>query len=130
MTAGRRLALWAPVVLLLALEAVLSHQPKLPHVLPLALPAADKLAHFAYFAVVGYLAARAARAGEGWSPGRTLVTVALGALLWGLTDEVHQSFVPGRDPEALDVLADTLGALAGAAAHRRAPGRAPNRVRA
>lgn len=114
-SAGRRLALWAPVVLLLGLEAGLSHQPKLPDVLPLALPAADKLAHLAYFAPVGFLAARAGRNGELWSRGRALLVVTLGTLLWGLTDEVHQSFVPGRDPEALDVLADTLGALMGSA---------------
>lgn len=116
---ARRLALWAPVVLLLALEAWLSNQPKLPSVLPFALPAADKLAHFGYFALVGFLAARAGTNAERWSDRRTLVAVALGALLWGLTDEFHQSFVPGRDPEALDVLADTMGALAGAALRRR-----------
>lgn len=30
--------------------------------------------------------------------------------LYGLTDEWHQSFVPGRDADILDWFADTLGA--------------------
>lgn len=46
-----------------------------------------------------------------------------GALLWitamaitvvyGVTDELHQSFVPGRSPSLHDVGLDTLGALGG-----------------
>jgi VanZ family protein len=30
-------------------------------------------------------------------------------LLWGCSDEIHQSFTPGRDVEIGDVLADTTG---------------------
>ena len=33
-----------------------------------------------------------------------------------ISDEVHQMFVPGRGPGALDVLIDSAGALIGAAA--------------
>lgn len=32
------------------------------------------------------------------------------ATAYGVLDEFHQSFVPGRDPSALDVLADFVGA--------------------
>lgn len=32
------------------------------------------------------------------------------ATAYGVLDEYHQSFVPGRDPSALDVLADFVGA--------------------
>lgn len=38
--------------------------------------------------------------------------------LFGLTDELHQSFVPGRSPDPLDVLADCTGALIGVALWR------------
>lgn len=34
------------------------------------------------------------------------------AALFGLSDEFHQSFVPGRTPEVKDFLVDTLAALA------------------
>ncbi|MDH3980911.1 MAG: VanZ family protein, partial [Gammaproteobacteria bacterium] len=34
--------------------------------------------------------------------------------LYGVLDEFHQSFVPGRNADVLDVLADASGALLGA----------------
>jgi len=33
--------------------------------------------------------------------------------IYGVTDEFHQSFTPGRTPMATDVLYDTAGALLG-----------------
>jgi len=33
------------------------------------------------------------------------------AVLYGLTDELHQSFTPGREPRLRDVGFDTIGAL-------------------
>ena len=33
--------------------------------------------------------------------------------IYGLVDEIHQSFIPGRNSEFLDWLADSLGAAAG-----------------
>ena len=32
------------------------------------------------------------------------------AFLYGLTDEFHQSFIPGREPRIRDVIIDTIGA--------------------
>ena len=110
-----RLALWAPVLLLLAFEAFLSSQSRLPRVLPRFVPDADKALHAGYFLLVGLSAARAGLVAEGWSRRGTLLAVALGALAWGFSDEWHQSFVPGRDVEAADVLADVVGATLGAA---------------
>ena len=60
---------------------------------------------------MGTMAVRAARFGEGWSSRRTALTIVLAALIYGCLDEFHQSFVPNRTVEALDVLADTTGAL-------------------
>ena len=36
------------------------------------------------------------------------------ATLFGVTDEIHQYFVPGRQADVFDVVADAVGALAGA----------------
>jgi VanZ family protein len=58
---------------------------------------------------VRLLAVRATRFGEGWSRGKTAVFLILTGLLWGCSDEIHQSFTPGRDVEIGDVLADTAG---------------------
>ena len=35
------------------------------------------------------------------------------SVLYGLSDEWHQSFVPGRHPDLLDVLTDAIGAACG-----------------
>lgn len=40
------------------------------------------------------------------------------ALLYGLSDELHQAFVPGRCPDAMDLVWDGLGAAAGLVAWR------------
>ncbi len=94
---------WIPVALFAALLYYLSDQPSLP------VPGfflSDKLCHFSFYAVFGFLVARAY--------GRRYLFVAfLGALIYGLADEFHQSFVPGRSAEAFDVVADAVGGFAG-----------------
>jgi VanZ family protein len=75
----------------------------------------DKVAHAAAYAVLGLLLARAAF--RSW-PERGLVSMsALGAglaAIYGVLDEVHQSFVPGRHATVGDVIADAVGAILGA----------------
>ena len=75
------------------------------------------------FAVSGHslaylaLAVLLVRALAGGLPRRIGVRVgamALGiAVAYAVSDELHQSFVPGRDASAYDVITDTIGALAG-----------------
>lgn len=46
--------------------------------------------------------------------GRVRMAIAwTGAVVYGLTDEFHQSFVPGRTPDIRDILTDAIGAAAG-----------------
>ncbi len=42
---------------------------------------------------------------------KTMVFVFLICLLYGILDEIHQSFVPGRHPSAYDVFLDGAGAF-------------------
>lgn len=68
--------------------------------------------HFALYAVLGALYLLALRRREpAW---RSLVLAVALASLYGVTDEFHQSFVPGRMPDPVDWLVDTAGALTAA----------------
>ncbi len=108
----KRFRLWLPVALMMAAQVVLSSQGRLPAAL-LPFPGADKLAHAAWFFLLGLLAYRAGRSAEGWSRRRAVAAVLLAATLWGASDEAHQAFVPGRDVEAADLAADVAGAALG-----------------
>jgi len=114
-TAGARLFLWGPVALLVAFQFWLSSQSTLPSP-GFWFPNLDKVEHAAYFFLMALFAWRAGRHGEGWSRQTAFLAVVLGGLLLGILDEFHQSFVPLRDVEALDVAADTAGALVAALA--------------
>jgi VanZ family protein len=98
---------WAPAVAWAVGIFSLSAQSTLPQ--PPAFLAWDKLQHSVAYALGGFLIARAVGVrGRG-----TLLAVMLGSL-FGVSDELHQWFVPGRNADVLDWVADTLGVLAGA----------------
>jgi VanZ family protein len=69
-----------------------------------------KTAHVVVYAILAWLWWRAlsARREVGWR----VLTVALGlTVLYGISDEVHQLFIPGRYGRIADVLFDASGAL-------------------
>ena len=69
----------------------------------------DKLLHFGAYFVMGLFAWRSFR--HLISPPIILVLVSIVfCSLYALSDEWHQSFVPGRSSDVLDWIADTLGA--------------------
>jgi VanZ family protein len=80
---------------------------------PSGLLTLDKLLHFVEYGALGALLAWGLhRAGMAVSSGGVWAAV-LGSA-YGLTDEVHQAFVPNRSADPRDWLADTAGALVGA----------------
>jgi VanZ family protein len=107
----RPVLLWAPVVAWMGLLFAASSQSEL-----LGAPRIwDKAAHAGAYFVLAALALRALHGGRGpLRMGPSLGALLL-AVLYGVSDEVHQAFVPGRTPSALDVLADGVGALAAVA---------------
>ena len=108
----RLLHVWGPVVVLMAAIFVVSGSSSPPR-----LPASvsDVAAHAIAYAVLGAAMLRAVSGADSSriTVGGVLLAVAL-TVAYGLTDEVHQSFVPGRTPELRDLAADALGAAAGA----------------
>ena len=79
------------------------------------LPGQDKFLHLAAYAVLGYLACRAfatLRCLRG--PVGIFAAGFIFAVLFGISDERHQSFVPERMADGWDLLADAAGAFLGA----------------
>jgi VanZ family protein len=112
----RRIAIgWLPAAAYMALIWTLS---SMPIALPLSsIPFKDKGIHVAEYGVLAGLYAYAVHRTwplQWWL--RTLVFAALLAFSWGYLDELHQAFVPGRNSDAMDLLADLIGALSGSAA--------------
>ncbi|MBZ0073042.1 MAG: VanZ family protein [Thiohalobacteraceae bacterium] len=105
----------------------LSSQP-MPEI-DLGFTGQDKLVHLVAYGLLGalLLGALPLRTG-GYSRGQMLLAAAL-ATLYGISDEWHQFFVPGRTMDGLDVLADAIGALLGAWLLRRVVGKRPVAVR-
>jgi len=95
---------WAGVVAWAALIFALSSIPDLGTGLDEWDFALRKLAHAAEFAVFGFLLVRATGS-WGWS--------IAGGIVYAISDEIHQHFVPGRLGAPSDVLIDSVGVLVG-----------------
>jgi VanZ family protein len=80
----------------------------------------DWLTHGTAYLVLGVLLLRALGGGTGppFATRAPLLAVLL-ATLYGVSDEWHQSFVPGRDSSAADVAKDAAGATVGVWLWRR-----------
>jgi VanZ family protein len=119
---GTRKAAWAwlPAVLWAATIFILSSLPgsAFPRT---DVPSADKLVHLGLYAMMGALCARGLVLGTAaMSDGRRrrlLVMFAAAALavLYGVSDEIHQLFVIGRSADWRDAVADACGGLLGSA---------------
>lgn len=103
--------LWTPVLLYMALIfafSSVSDPPDLPQ-------GSDKNLHALLYAGLGGLVARALAGG--WRRRLTLGMALMATLIsaaYGVSDEIHQHFVPPREADVLDVVADTLGAAVAA----------------
>jgi VanZ family protein len=73
----------------------------------------DKLLHAAAFGALGFLLMGAFRPGiHGHSRFQLLIAIMI-AGTYGILDEIHQRYVPGRMPDVYDILADFAGATLG-----------------
>ncbi len=77
---------------------------------PIAIPFYDKWAHFATYTLLGLSYLNAATQGGKRTSRIRIFYGYIATILYGLSDEFHQSFVPGRNSEWADVLADAMGA--------------------
>jgi len=104
---------WLPVWILCMAIFIQSSFPS-PEQLP-DFNYSDKLLHVGAYAVLSALFFRAIRAGKPSS--KTVYTIMLCVVfttLYGVSDEVHQHFVPSRSADMMDVMADFIGSVLGA----------------
>jgi len=115
MRLSRTVLLRLPALLIAGFIWFLSSQHILPQ--PKGILGWDKLQHLLAYAALG-LAAGLWASPIFWKrrPAFALLLTALAASAYGAIDEFHQYFVPGRDCNVWDWIADTLGAFMGALA--------------
>jgi VanZ family protein len=107
----RRILFWGPVALYLWFIYHLSAESDpVPAVTSVVW---DKALHTTGYAVLGALLAQALSS-EGLPARRVWILATLAGALYGVSDEFHQSFTPGRDSDIHDCLADLIGAAVGA----------------
>jgi VanZ family protein len=100
---------WGPAAAWAAVLFFVSSRNTLPVDLSSGL---DKVAHFGAYLVMGFLASFAV------AYLRLPVWIAVAAgWAYGIVDELHQSFVPGRYPSVADWIADASGTIAGIVAY-------------
>lgn len=96
---------WAAIIFFLSSQPGTDIPPPFPHM--------DKVLHALAFGVLGFLVLGGMRPGpRGHSRTQLVFAIAI-AGVYGLLDEVHQRYVPGRMPDVLDALADLVGAVLG-----------------
>lgn len=115
-SAARIALAWLPAFSYMALIWAVSSMA-LPDVPIDRFPFRDKGVHAVEYALLAFLVTHASLLT--W-PDRPRSRIAAVALLvtcgWGVLDEIHQAFVPGRSSDLLDLVADLTGALVGSSA--------------
>ena len=99
------------MVCIMGIIFYLSHQPNDFAELP-PLIGVDKLLHIiAYSSLAGTFLYALKPLVHNSNRSVTAVLIVLFCIIYGISDEFHQSFIPGRFSSIWDVLADGLGAL-------------------
>jgi VanZ family protein len=107
-----RLTRLLPAIAWMAVIFALSARSTIPRPRDLSGDWVNTLGHFSVYLVLGVLVwgALGITTVSGW---RRAVVAVIMALAYGVTDEWHQSFVPDRNPDGVDLLVDGIGATCG-----------------
>ena len=103
---------WLPLIAYCAAIFIQSAQPG-PEYLP-DVRFTDKFLHFCAYGLLGILFFRAYETLPLKSTRNLLILISIGsATFYGISDEIHQYFVPSRQADIMDVIANTLGSICG-----------------
>lgn len=103
-----------PAILVAIILFILSSIPY-PPTIKLNVSYEDLIMHAIAYGVFGFFVARALYNQNGYlrlKENLLLFTFIIGTV-YGISDEIHQYFVPGRFSDILDVLADSVGIIIG-----------------
>ncbi len=103
-----------PAIAMASAIFIVSSMEKIP-VIELTFRWEDKLLHAIAYAILAFLTARAFYYQDGkpaWRRNAVLLAIAFAAF-YGISDEIHQYFVPGRMMDFWDFVADFVGGLIG-----------------
>jgi VanZ family protein len=103
---------WLPLIvycLLIYVQSGLPGPERLPDVRFL-----DKILHFGAYGLLGALFYRAyCTLPLKNSPNLLILISIASAILYGVSDEIHQYFVPSRNADIMDVVANMIGSICG-----------------
>ena len=98
---------WVPVILYAGLIFTLSSFPLPPP--KVEIPFVDKFIHLIEYGILGFLLYRALRVSK--LAKQVFILAIIFSILYALSDEIHQLFVPGRKFDLWDLAADSVGAI-------------------
>jgi len=102
---------YIPMITVMGIIFFLSNQPGDRLDLP-DIPDLDKVLHAVAYGVLAFTVLFAVPENKNRkNPWGVSLLVVMFCLLYGISDEFHQSFVPNRMPSVMDVIADTTGAV-------------------
>jgi VanZ family protein len=103
---------WLPLILYCLFIYIQSDYPS-PEQIPV-FPYVDKVLHVTAYGIMGILFYRAYQTLRFKDNIKMLMFLSVvSASLYGISDEIHQSFVPFREAEVADAIADMIGAISG-----------------
>lgn len=110
--AKHKIVLALPLLCIAIGMSILSHVPQ-PPMPDMGFSLQDKVWHILAYTAFGTALGLAVR---GWYPAystkKVILIILIGTALFGIYDEVHQSFVPNRDASVADWIADCIGGIA------------------
>lgn len=107
---NRKIFHWLPTIAYLGLIFYLSSQSK-PLDMDMDFKGIDKVLHIGEYAAAAFLLCYSLiKSGVK----KVFILAFIFSVLYGISDEIHQSFVPNRTADLFDILADVIGSFIGA----------------
>jgi VanZ family protein len=103
---------WLPLIIFCLAIYIQSGQPS-PERIP-DVHFLDKILHFGAYGLLGVLFFRAYETLPLKNSKNLLILISIGsATLYGISDEIHQYFVPFRQADIMDAVANAIGSICG-----------------